>query len=64
LLSKFLQHFLEGENLYELDLNNYNNLEGNVLSHVGSLSSNWKGICDLLETITILKIIILIIYPY
>ena len=55
LLSKFFQHFLEGENLYELDLNNYNNLEGNVFSHVGSLSSNWKGTCDLLETITYFK---------
>ena len=55
LLSKFFQHFLEGENLYELDLNNYNNLEGNVFSHVGSLSSNWKGTCDLLETIIYFK---------
>ena len=55
MLSKFLQHFLEGENLYELDLNNYNNLEGNVFSHVGSLSSNWKGTCNLLETITYFK---------
>ena len=55
MLSKFFQHFLEGENLYELDLNNYNNLEGNVFSHVGSLSSNWKGTCDLLETITYFK---------
>ena len=55
LLSKFFQHFLEGENLYELDLNNYNDLDGNIYSHMSSLSSNWKGTCNLLESITYFK---------
>ena len=55
LLSKFFQHFLQGENLYELDLNNYNNLEGNSFGQTYSLSSNWKGTCNLLETITYFK---------
>jgi hypothetical protein len=55
LLSKFFQHFLEGENLYELDLNNYNDIDGNSFDYSTSLSSNWKGTCDLLEKITYFK---------
>ena len=55
LLSKFFQHFLEGENLYELDLNNYNDIDGNSFDYTTSLSSNWKGTCDLLEKITYFK---------
>ena len=52
LLSKFFQHFLEGENLSELDLNNYSDLENNILGNINSLSSNWKGTCNLIETIS------------
>ena len=55
LLSKFFQHFLEGENLYELDLSNYNDLEGNLYDYSSSLSSKWKGTCNLLEDITYFK---------
>ena len=51
MLSKFFQHFLEGENLYELDLSNYNDLEGHLYDYSSSLSSNWKGTCNLLEDI-------------
>ena len=36
-------------------MNNYNDLEGSVYDHTSSLSSNWKGTCDLLETITYFK---------
>ena len=54
-MSKFFQHFLEGENLYELDLSNYNDLKGNLYDYSSSLSSNWKGTCNLLEDITYFK---------
>ena len=36
-------------------MNNYNELEGNIYSNTGSLSSNWKGTCNLLESITYFK---------
>ncbi len=55
LLSKFFQHFLEGENLYELDLKNYNDIDGNSYSLTSSLSSNWKGTCDLIEKLNYFK---------
>ena len=54
-MSKFFQHFLEGENLYELDLSNFNDLKGNLYDYSSSLSSNWKGTCNLLEDITYFK---------
>ena len=55
LLSKFFQHFLEGENLYELDLKNYNDIVGNSYDYTSSLSSKWKGTCNLLEKIKYFK---------
>ena len=55
LLSKFFQHFLDGENLYELDLKNYNDIDGNSYSLTSSLSSNWKGTCDLIEKLNYFK---------
>ena len=38
-----------------MDLSNYNNLDNNIFSYTNSLSSNWKGTCNLLEEITYFK---------
>ena len=36
-------------------MNNYKDLEEGVFGYSSSLSSNWKGTCELLETITYFK---------
>ena len=48
LFSKYFQHFLSGENLYELDATHYK-VKENVFNPNYNLSSNWKGTCKLIE---------------
>ena len=49
LFSKYFQHLLEGENLYELDINHYHNIDNNIFGSITNFSSNWKGTCNLIE---------------
>ena len=49
LFSKYFQHLLKGENLYELDLDNYLINENNAFFPEKNLSSNWHGTCKLIE---------------
>ena len=36
-------------------MNNYNDIEGNLFDYTTSLSSNWKGTCDLIQKINFFK---------
>ena len=54
LFSKYFQHFLEGENLYELDLSHYHKIKNSV-SQIYNLSSNWKGTFNLVEMLNNFK---------
>ena len=51
LFSKYFQHLLNGENLYELDINNYHKIDNNIFTPSTNLSSNWRGTCVLIENI-------------
>ena len=48
LFSKFMMHFLEGENSVDLDISGSTNVD-NIFRGLKSLGSNWGGTCKLLN---------------
>ena len=54
LFSKFMIHFLNGENAENLDISTEDNTD-NIFSNIDSLSSNWGGTCSLVNLFNNLK---------